>query len=181
MTFRLITVAIALLLLPTQAEAQSCPCGSYRVRVARDWPWDQYERRCYRCPRYEESTRVYGYERRSDEERWERRDPSREVGISCKGTMVRVVGQSELSEKGAMNAAVRQWQSTVSYDYGEKFMNVENARAYRWRCDRASTNESFIGKLAEGASGGDSGFRRRCVVIAEPCMQPTKAGDKDER
>jgi hypothetical protein len=91
------------------------------------------------------------------------------------------VGEAHLSEKGAMDAAIRQWAASVRYDLGEKFMEIENARHYRWRCDRASTNESTVGKIAEGITGGAAGWQRRCVVIARPCMQPVKRGDKDSR
>ncbi len=115
-----------------------------------------------------------------DEERWERRDASLERGEHCKPEMVRVVGGLHLTKDGAVNDAVRQWQSTVRYDHGERYMDIENARSYRWRCDRAGTNETLAGRVGEAISGG-AGFQRRCVVIAVPCRMPLIKGEKDER
>jgi hypothetical protein len=178
-----------LLGLPTPAEAGYCAAWGVR-RICQSGDGDVFTaivggsclRRTY-C-RYwvrDDEPRVYGYVRRDrDEERWERRDPGSERGVRCKDETVRVVGGAHLTKEGAINDAIRQWQSTVRYDYGERFMDAENARGYRWRCDRASTNESTVGKIGE-ALGGGGGFQKRCVVLARPCMMPVARGDKDER
>ncbi len=163
--------------------------------VAMGQPESQYwatHRRCYRhvdswgavsypCVRWRSPVRYYAPPRRDwDEERWERRDPALERGEHCKGSPVRVVGELHVTKEGALNAAVRQWQATVRYDEGEKFMDIENARGYRWRCDRASTNETTLGKIGETVGAG-SGFQKRCVVLATPCRMPVLRGDRDER
>ena len=123
--------------------------------------------------------RYYAAPRR-DDDTWERRDPSLERGVSCKDDIVRVVGGLHLTKDGAINDAVRQWQSTVRYDFGERYMDIEQARGYVWRCDRAGTNETLAGRVGEAISGGN-GFQRRCVVMARPCRMPMARGDKDER
>ncbi len=151
--------------------------------TAQEWGWRTYcnpsRTHCYdrRVRLY--APRVYSYERRA-EENWERRDPSVERGEHCKDEMVRVVGGLQLTKEGALNDAVRQWQSTVRYDHGERYMDIESARGYVWRCDRAGTNETLAGRVGEMVTGG-SGFQRRCVVTARPCRMPVIKGDKDER
>ena len=167
------------------AEAQHCS-GTWQP-YACVGVHSGYVKTCYRCvyprtyyrERYGRRAEIHRY-RDHDDERWERRDPASERGASCKDTTVRVVGGAHLTKDGAINDAVRQWQSTVRYDFGERFMDVENARGYRWRCDRASTNESAIGRVGEAVTGGGA-FQKRCVVMATPCMQPVQRGDKDER
>lgn len=187
-------------LLPSQAEAQTEQGPNWDAIhkrrgdrwVCREWPagcaWEARKRHYYRPRSYEprgyyerNEPRVYSYYRRErDEERWERRDPGSERGVRCKDETVRVVGGAHLTKEGAINDAIRQWQSTVRYDHGERFMDAENARGYRWRCDRASTNESTVGKIGEALGRGD-GFQKRCVVLARPCMMPVARGDKDDR
>lgn len=134
--------------------------------------WRQVRRRVYQAP-------VYAY-RREAEDAWERRDPSQERGINCKDDVVRVVGGLHLTKEGALNDAVRQWQSTVRYDSGERYMDIESARGYVWRCDRAGTNETLAGRVGEVLTGGN-GFQRRCVVLARPCRMPLIRGDEDKR
>lgn len=183
---RAVIALLAILLLPTGAEAY---CAQWGVRHAQqqDWPFSVFRQRYCRHWVGDE-TRVYGYERRDDEERWERRDPSNERGVSCKTEIgpIRVVGGKHLTQPGAIKDAVGRWESSIGYDYGEKFANMENARGYRWRCDKASTNETAFGRAAEGAAnvltgGNADAYYKRCVVIATPCMQPVVRGDEDKR
>ncbi len=149
------------------------------------WDGCRYEHRFVRVRNYE--PRVYGYEQRLEDEGWNRRDPRDERGISCKDvTPVRVVGRKHLTQAGAIKDAVGHWESTIGYDFGEKFASMENARGYRWRCDKASTNETALGKVGEFvgnvASGGTADtFYKRCAVVATPCMQPMQRGDEDKR
>lgn len=181
--YAMLIVGIVAALLPVPAAGQPEPSINWRsIRqrqwVCREWGGCGWE---YRWRRVQIEPRYYAAPRRDwDEERWERRDPASERGVQCKDNLVRVVGEAHLTQDGALNAAVRQWSATVRYDAGEKFMSIENARAYRWRCDRASTNESTAGKIGEALSGG-SAYQRRCVVQAIPCLVPTIRGDKDDR
>jgi len=152
------------------------------------WRWRKY--RVQRHHRYHEprqhyrdsSSDVRHYRSRDydDGRGWEYRDPRSERGIDCKSFFVRVVGAAALSDEAATRAAVRSWQSTVAYDMGQKYMELANARDYRFRCDRASSNESPLGKLGELVAG-DSATQKRCVVIARPCMMPMQEAKDDER
>jgi len=110
------------------------------------------------------------------DERWHYRESRFEVGAFCKDEMIRVVGDTHLTHEGALKAAERHWQATVRYDFGERYMGLDNARGYRFRCDRAETNESTLGKLGEAVSGGE-GYRKRCLVLARPCRAPLERGE----
>lgn len=180
----------------------------YKKRFCRHYAWDgscaqrgwRWAKRSqpyhhhYRDTGYRNGNGVRHYRSRieddifdGDRNSWNRRDPDTERGISCllkPGTdrpkLVRVVGAARLSEKAAMDAAIRQWQSAVAFDDGEKYMELETARYYHWRCTRASSNESAIGKAGE-AILGDAAVQRKCVVIAQPCLPAMKSGDRDDK
>lgn len=85
---------------------------------------------------------------------------------------VRAHGTPHLTEAAAMDAAKRHWQAIVRYDYGEKFMSIEQAASIKYRCARAETNETAAGRVAEAVSG--EAWRMRCEVVAHPCRQELK-------
>lgn len=190
-------ILLAFLLLTLAVPAQADHCASYgaRYQQQREWPFSIYRERYCRHWARSEATRVYAYERRDryyhehdDSERWERRDPSSEKGVSCKTEVgpIRVIGGKHLTQPGAIKDAVGRWESSIGYDYGEKYMSMENARGYRWRCDKASTNETTLGRVGENIAGAITGgnadaYYKRCVVIALPCMRPVERGDEDKR
>ena len=116
--------------------------------------------------------------RRERENEWEHRDEARERGEFCKNNVVRVVGTEHQTESAAKEAAIRQWQATVRYDYGEKYLDIENARHMRWRCDRSGTNETVAGRVESAVTGG-AGYSKRCIVSAVPCLMPLHRSDKE--
>jgi hypothetical protein len=138
------------------------------------------ERRDWREARREERRDLRRDRRREREDDWERRDESLERGEFCKDEVVRVVGVEHVTEAGAKEAAIRQWQATVRYDFGERYLDIENARHMRWRCDRSGTNESIAGRVGEAVTGG-AGYLKRCIVMAVPCMTPLHKNDKEEQ
>lgn len=81
---------------------------------------------------------------------------------------VRALGTPHVTEDAARGAAQRHWQATVRYDHGEKYMNIETAQGVKWRCARAETNETTVGRVAETITGGEA-WRMRCEVVARPC------------
>lgn len=134
--------------------------------------WRREERRAERREEWREG-------RREREDEWERRDERYERGEFCKNDVVRVVGTEHQTETAAKDAAIRQWQATSRYDYGERYMDIENARHMRWRCDRSGTNETVAGRVESAITGG-AGFLRRCIVSAVPCRMPLHRNDKEE-
>jgi hypothetical protein len=183
---RLLVLALSVLALwatVTQAKAQTRQCVSwgYQQYQSQEWPYRYYKRRyCVRHAYVDSYRRDY---RQTDEESdrsWNRRDPNDERGVACLPVRVRVVGPARLNEKTALEAAIRAWGSAVAYDHAEKYMEIADARRYLWRCNRASSNESVVGKAGE-AVFGDAAVQKKCVVVATPCLPPMKEGDKDER
>ena len=180
----IILALLMLLLPPRQADAGRVCVQRVLVTIPGEWPtYTRREVRCVRWAHTHDGPRYYAPPRHREHDEdggWERRDPRYERGVQCNAETIRVVGEAHLTKEGALNSAIRQWQSTVRYDWGEKRMDIENARDYRWRCDRASTNESTLGRVGDAVTGG-SAYQRRCVVIARPCQMPVARGDEDKR
>jgi hypothetical protein len=125
--------------------------GDYRDRD-RDRDYDRYE----------------GYGPRSW--RWERQ---------CL-RMITVKGTEAQTENGALISAKRAWRAWVRADYGERYQELDNAKAAEYRCWRSSTNESVVGRAGEWLTGQ---YRKRCQVWAVPCLGERQRleGDKDDR
>jgi hypothetical protein len=107
----------------------------------------------------------YRAEHRHEHE-WNNKLPG-DRGVTCHARED-VVGDLANSEAGALSKAERHFQATARYKHGERYLDLTNARGYRKRCDRASTNETIVGKLTE-AVVGDAGVQYRCFVSAQPC------------
>lgn len=82
----------------------------------------------------------------------------------------RAIGTPHATEQAALDAAKRDWQAATRYDHGEKYMNIEDARNIRYRCARAETNETAVGRAVETLSGGGV-WRMRCEIVAQPCRR----------
>lgn len=109
-------------------------------------------------PRYRDATRVYSYSRRSDE--------GREV---CRESQ-HVVGDQHLTVEGAKKAANDAWAGTVRFHYGEKFMDLQNARRVNYTCSRSSIKEGSVATLGQTLT--------RCEVEAIPCHAPRTGDDE---
>ena len=96
--------------------------------------------------------RVYGYERRDDDERYR-------TGSECRDRK-RVVGDQHLTVAGAQGQADKAWQQDVRFYLGERFMDVKNAEGVRYECSRSSVGET-LGQILH-----------RCEVSARPCRAP---------
>ncbi len=76
----------------------------------------------------------------------------------------RGVGTQWITMDGAEDAARKDWMETVRYDFGEKFMSIDNARDYEHRCSRSSVGTAAAQMLF------------RCEVKARPCLAPAEEG-----
>lgn len=110
-------------------------------------------------PRYRQATRVYSYSRRYDEDR----------ETVCRD-MQRVVGDQHLTVEGAKKAANDAWAGTVRFHYGEKFMDLSNARRLTYTCSRSSIKEGGVATLGQTLT--------RCEVEAMPCHAPRSGEDE---
>jgi hypothetical protein len=83
------------------------------------------------------------------------------------------------SEDGAWKDAQRNWENTVRAMYGERFLEIGNAKAIEKQCFVSSGNQSVAGRITEtvgrvvgSSDGGADGRKHRCRVIARPCQAP---------
>ncbi len=138
------TLLLALVLIvcgPHVANAQGCVWRTY---------CSQYGNCQERCVRV--GPRVYGYERRFDED----------AGRHCRDTR-KAVGDQHLTMDGAKKAANDAWAGMIRFHLGEKFMDLNNARHLVYTCSRSSIKE-------QGASITTLGqVFNRCELEAQPC------------
>jgi hypothetical protein len=83
------------------------------------------------------------------------------------------------SEDGAWKDAQRNWEAQVRAMYGERFLEIGNAKAIEKQCFVSSGNQSVAGRITEtvgrvvgSSDGGVDGRKHRCRVIARPCQAP---------
>jgi hypothetical protein len=93
-------------------------------------------------------------------------------GLICHARR-RVVGEERPSTKEAERAAENAWMSSVRYDHGERYQDINKAKEVRVNCDPSSTVRPGLGAKF---------FTRpffRCVVEATPCRG--QLGDSEGR
>jgi len=83
----------------------------------------------------------------------------------------RALGHPHATSDGALDSAKRNWGASVRHLYGERYMDLTFAADQQYRCTRAETNETAMGRVAEAVSGGDA-YRVRCELAAKPCRPP---------
>lgn len=85
------------------------------------------------------------------------------------------------TEEGAWKDAQRNWENAVRAMYGERFMEIGNAKDGGERqCWISSGNQSVAGRVAETVGGVANrvmgtdvdGRKHRCRVMLRPCMAP---------
>lgn len=97
------------------------------------------------------------------------------------------------SDDAAWLDAQRNFENQVRAMYGEKWLDVRNARDIEKQCWASSGNQSVAGRVAErvgsavqsitGNEGGLDGRKHRCRILARPCqapkeMNPDTKGDR---
>lgn len=102
-------------------------------------------------------------------------------------TMQRNVGEESPHEAEAKDTAVRAWAALVRFHYGEKYMDLNNAREVRFRCTRSSVFEVMPSERDERYERDDERNGRRdvrpipqsrCEIEARPCRSASR---EDER
>lgn len=105
-------------------------------------------------------------EHRRPVRRYHRAQPHRSAPVSyhCVGR-VRGLGTQWIGKEGALNAARKDWMEHVRYDYGEVYIDMDNAREEELRCSRVS-----IGEVA-------GQVMYRCEIWATPCKAEMARGN----
>jgi len=85
------------------------------------------------------------------------------------------------TEEGAWKDAQRNWENQVRAMYGERFMDIGNAKAGgEKQCWTSSGNQSVAGRVAETVGNVANrvigtevdGRKHRCRVMLQPCQAP---------
>jgi hypothetical protein len=82
------------------------------------------------------------------------------------------------TEEGAWKDAQRNWENATRAMYGERFMDIGNAKSGgEKQCWISSGNQSTVGRVTEAVGrvvGSDNldGRKHRCRVMLRPCMAP---------
>jgi hypothetical protein len=114
--------------------------------------------------RRDDGTKVMAYVRREgDRDRDRDIIVERERGDFHCADKVRGLGTQWIGTEGAMDAAKKDWMERVRYDYGESFLDMNNAREFVSRCGRTSIGET-MGQVMY-----------RCEIVARPCKGQMEA------
>lgn len=159
-----IALAVAVAVLPVAGAAAasdywdwSIGSGSPTVRAKKARV--KYARRHHK----ESPAKVMGYVKREEETK-----VAAKPEMQC-AEKVRGLGTQWIGTEGAMDAAKKDWMERVRYDYGESFLDMNNAKDFVSRCGRVSVGE-VAGQVMY-----------RCEIVARPCkgvMAETKAASK---
>lgn len=175
---------LLLYLWPVPAQAQD-GYDSYH------WDWglgsgDPHKRyhRSYRLPvparRYYRATEAVEEGRRYEIIVRHDRDHS---GWECIDKPVYVLSTEHTEVGLAMESAKKLWSATSQWNYGSRFMNLENAADERIKCDQSNAMDTISGRLVEGAQKliGNDGQNVRCVIAARPCSAPLEDAEEKRR
>lgn len=168
-------IAIALILIPGAAQADETRYSSEAFWSPRLHSVSPVERIDHRSHRPHRPHRPRHHHHKPDPPPASPSPPAPIVpsyGIQCLAE-IRAMGTPHVSESAAMDSAKRHWQAIARYDHGEKYMSIETARHVRYRCVRAETNETAMGRAVETVTGGDA-WRMRCEIVAHPCRPEMK-------
>ena len=153
-----------------------CPAPTFATDL--DWDWNmstnpsakrhharkRYARRHHHedVARKDDGTKVMAYVRREGDTIVVERDRGEFHCVE----KVRGLGTQWIGTEGAMDAAKKDWMERVRYDFGESFLDLNNAKDFVSRCGRTSIGET-MGQVMY-----------RCEIVARPCkaqMQEAKA------
>lgn len=183
-----IILALALLIAPAHAQTRYDADQSWvsdTILEKRRSDWLAERRRIYRDRDYyrrhsdvyrprrqakkDDGTRVYGYVSTGPQQ------VQRDLlsNVEC-FPPVESISVEANTEDGAWKDGQRNWENSVRWKYGERFMSIANARDVVKQCSRSSGNQSVAGRIAENvaAAVGADGYKHRCQIRARPCMAP---------
>lgn len=162
------------LLLIALAAAIAVPAYVSPVAASDYWDWNMgsssptartKKARVKYAKRYrpESPAKVMAYVKREGDEK-----VAAKPEVQC-ADKVRGLGTQWIGTEGAMDAAKKDWMERVRYDYGESFLDMNNAKEFHSRCGRVSIGET-MGQVMY-----------RCEILARPCkgiLADTKAAAK---
>ena len=142
---------VSLILAATAIVASAEHAPAYRSRYVPDYLWD--------APRSRDV-----YHGRQYRKFW-REDYRPSVESRCRA-FVAVVGDQFASESGAKEEARKAWMQTARWQWGERYMPIDNAEGVTFECGRSSV----------GSVAGQVFYR--CRISARPCRAESQRGDR---
>jgi len=168
-------VVCLMLTVPNKAHAQDGYGGIH-------WDWnlgtgDPHKRwrrhyqphvRYYREPEHEEG-RHYEIESRRDHDDYQ-----------CLDRPVFVLSTEHTEAPMAMESAKKLWAATTQWEFGSRFMDLENSADEKVKCGQSNAMDTISGRLIEGAQKlvGNDGNNVRCVISARPCSAPLERAEE---
>ncbi len=170
MTIRLALLALALLLMPTGAEAREC--ARYGIRlVHREFPYHSYRERYCRYWTQGERYRLLDEHAYRDDER----EPARVKCLFNQGPL-KATGDDKLEERNAEVSAQDRWSIEVETNRGTIYSDIRFAADMRVACVRkAPTTATEKGQALAGIR------HYACTVSAVPCAAPNEPKEEDDR
>ena len=119
-----------------------------------------------------DATRVYAYQRREDD-----REDKRP---HCLDTRVKIISTEHTTQANATEAGRKMWMAAAQWEWGSKYMDLENAADSRVHCGPSNAMDTTAGKISEALSvGRDGQFNVRCVIDARPCRARLERMDRE--
>ena len=102
---------------------------------------------------------------------WTREDRDEDKRPVCVADYVKVVSTEHTTKDRAMENAKRMWSAAAQWDWGSKYMAVEQASDYREWCGQSNAMDTASGRVNETVSHavGKEGVNVRCIIRARPC------------
>ena len=163
-------VAAMMMTAPTRAHASDWNRDEFvwdinRVRVTR-----HHHRpvRYYRAPEYpEDIARRYEIEAHHNERK-------------CLDHFEDAVSTEHTGPEEAMISATKLWAARVSFLWGGRFMNWDNAEDKRVLCDQSNAMDTITGRIIDNVQklAGNEGKNQRCFIRAIPCSAPLERAEE---
>lgn len=163
-------------LVPIKAHAQD-GYGSYH------WDWDlgsgDPHKRWHRTYRRHYEGQVHYYRDPDDTARYYELEAHHEER-HCLDHVETAVSTEHTGPEEAMVSATKLWAARVSFLWGGRFMNWENAEQKRVLCDQSNAMDTLTGRIIDNVQklAGNEGKNQRCFIAAIPCSGPMERAEE---
>ena len=98
----------------------------------------------------------------------------------CLGHFEDAVSTEHTGAEEAMISATKLWAARVSFLWGGRFMNWENAEDKHVLCDQSNAMDTLTGRIIDNVQklAGNEGKNQRCFIRAIPCSAPLERAEE---
>mgnify|MGYP001571888852 FL=1 len=165
---RIIVAALALLLASTASAQEPAPLSCRWYANDGYWGTRYSPPHCWRHKRWPSAHRRlphrHGYV-----------PPPAHDGAACH-PLLAATGEQAQSKENAETKALTAWQGRVRFHYGERFIDIANAKDPRVACSPSSVADTVGGKIQDKLLGVS---HYRCEIAARPCRAEPKRMRRD--